>query len=220
VIKVQTDVVDRYRKYVGDLQLADYTNLFIGAFGGGKDEVAAFGELMGGFSGDALKGLGSEGGTFDLQISTDDGKLNLNCANGSADSQETLRAQLDALLYFQAYDKLFEVPDAQGWQRDRSLQAAALIDYVDRDSARSGAPGTPEDYGYESLEDRYLVKNNYLDSVGEIRLIRGVDDRFWTLFGPAFTVYGGCKVNIAAVDDAKLIGALIFLSAKNPEDPV
>ena len=34
VIKVQKDIVDRYRQYIGDLQLADYLPMFIGAFGG------------------------------------------------------------------------------------------------------------------------------------------------------------------------------------------
>ena len=56
--------------------------------------------------------------------------------------------------------------------------------------------GTTEDYGYESLKDRYQPKNNYLDTLGELKLVRGVDDRFWTLFGNAFTVYGGCKINL------------------------
>src|SRR5688500_10372109 len=36
VVKVQKDVFDRYRKYLGDVQLADYLPLMIGAFGGGK----------------------------------------------------------------------------------------------------------------------------------------------------------------------------------------
>lgn len=220
VIKVQTDVVDRYRKQIGDLQLADYTNLFMGAFGGGKEEVEAFGAMLGGFSGDAFKGLGSVGGTFDLAISTDDGKINMNCANGGVETQETLRAELEALLYLDAYNPLFEKPDASGWQRDRATQVAAMIDYVDRGESRIGAPGAAEDYGYETLSDRYKAKNNYLDTIGELKLARGVDDRFWTLFGSAFTVYGGCKVNLGAVQDPKLIAALIFLSAKNPDDPV
>jgi type II secretory pathway component PulK len=220
VIKVQTDVLDKHREQLGDIQLGEYAGLFMGAFGGGKEEVQAFGESLGMMGADAFEGLGSEGGTFDLQLATDDGKINLNCANGSVDTQATLKAQLDALLYFDAYNPLFERPDASGWRRDRALQATSLIDYIDRDQARYGAPGTPEDYGYESLDDRYKAKNNYLDTLGEIRLARGVDDTFWTIFGQAFTIYGGCKVNIGAVSDPKLIAAIIYLSAKNPDDPV
>jgi len=33
-------------------------------------------------------------------------------------------------------------------------------------------------------------------------------------------VYGGCKVNIGAIHDPKHIASIIFLAAKDPEDPV
>ncbi|MCG8425461.1 MAG: hypothetical protein MJE77_46885 [Proteobacteria bacterium] len=77
-----------------------------------------------------------------------------------------------------------------------------------------------EDYGYEALDDKYKPKDNYLDTVGEIKLARGVDDRFWTLFGGTLTVYGDCKINLAALDDIKLIASLIAYAAKNQNDPV
>src|SRR5262245_57467255 len=38
VIKIQKDGIDKNRKQLGDLQLADYLPMMIGAFGGGKDE--------------------------------------------------------------------------------------------------------------------------------------------------------------------------------------
>jgi hypothetical protein len=47
-----------------------------------------------------------------------------------------------------------------------------------------------------------------------------MDDRRWQMFGPAFTIYGGCKVNVAAVTDMNLIAAIIASSAKNQDDPV
>jgi hypothetical protein len=56
--------------------------------------------------------------------------------------------------------------------------------------------------------------------VSELKLVRGIDDRMWTLFGDQFTAYGDCKVNIGAVSDPKLIASILFLSAKNPDDPV
>ena len=80
--------------------------------------------------------------------------------------------------------------------------------------------GTSEDYGYESLKDPYKPKNNYLDTVSELKLARGVDDRFWNLFGAAFTVYGGCKTNLSALSNPQLIAAILYLSAKNPNDPI
>ena len=80
--------------------------------------------------------------------------------------------------------------------------------------------GTTEDYGYESLKDPYKAKNTYVDTVGELKLARGVDDRFWALFGSAFTVYGGCKTNLSAITNSQLIASILYLSAKNPADPM
>jgi type II secretory pathway component PulK len=221
IIKVQTDVVDKYRQQLGDFQIADYAGMFMGAFGGRPDERDAIAAMLGGFKADAIKGLGVEVGGFDVAITTDDGRININCANGSQQTQETLKAQLEALFYFEAFDPIFESEDAEGWRRDRATQAAALIDYIDRDRVAFGqGPGAAEEYGYETLDDRYRAKNNYIDTVGELKLVRGMDDRMWTLFGDQFTAYGDCKVNIGAVQDPKLIASIIFLSAKNPDDPV
>jgi type II secretory pathway component PulK len=220
LVRLQMEQLDPRRDQIGDIQIADYTGFFMGAFGGSEEEVSGIGDMLGGFSEDALKSLGTTVGTFDLQISTEDGKMNLNCANGSAASKEVLKTQLEALLYFEAYNPLFESEDADGWRRTREEQVAALMDYVDTDRAKADAPGSSEEYGYQSLRDRYDAKDNYVDSLGEIALIRGVDDRFWTLFGPALTTYGACKVNIGALKDPKQIAAVILLAAKSQEDPV
>ncbi len=220
IIRVQTDVLDKNRQFLGDIQLADYTGLFMGAFGGSKEEVSDLSAMLGGFDGDAIEGLGVAAGAFDVQITTEDGKLNMNCANGSEASRKNLRTQLEAMLFFDAYNPIFEKPDADGWNRTREDQVAAFMDYIDKDTAKSEQRGASEDYGYQSLDDRYRAKNNYIDTTSELKLVRGVDDRFWTLFGGQFTVYGDCKVNIGAIADPKLIASVIFLSAKSAEDPV
>ena len=220
VIRVQTDVLDKLRQQIGDIQLADYTSFFMGAFGGSKEEVAAMGELLGGFAGDAVKGLGVDAGTFDVQVTNEDGRINVNCASGSAASKTNLYSQLQTLFQPVAYNELFQNESDDGWRRTREEQAKAIIDYVDRDTSIYLAPGTPEPYGYQSLKDPYLPKNNYLDTVSELKLVRGVDDRFWTLFGSNFTVYGSCRINLGAVREVRLLASVLALSAKNPNDPV
>jgi general secretion pathway protein K len=220
IIRVQTDVLDKNRKFLGDIQLADYTGLFMGAFGGSAEEVKDMSAMLGGFDGEAIEGLGVSAGQFDVQISTEDGKLNMNCANGSDASRKNLETQLSSLLYFKAYDPIFETADADGWNRNRDEQVSALMDYIDKDTTKGGERGTTEDYGYQRLDDRYKAKNNYIDTTTELKLARGVDDRFWTLFGGQFTVYGDCKVNIGAIQDPKLIASVIFLAAKDPENEV
>ena len=220
IIRLQTDVMDKNREFLGDIQLADYTSLFMGAFCGGKDEVSSIGELIGGFAGEEIKGLGIPDGSCDVEITTDDHLLNLNCANGSKNTRDLLKTKLETMLYPPAYDRLFENADAEGYRRDRITQVSALIDYVDKDRYRFDADGNPEDYGNESLSDPYKAKNDYIDTVGEIRLVRGVDERFWNLFGNKFTVYGECKQNLGSMTDPGAIAAMIFLSPKDPDDPV
>ncbi len=229
VIEVQTGIIDPMvnKPYKMDIQFGDYIGLFMGAFGGSKEEVESLAALVGGFEADSLRGLGVPAGSFDVQLTTEDGKINLNCANtsGTGSEQQTLSAQLQALFYDNAYNPIFENEDAEGWRRTRDIQVEAIVDFIDRDTSRFDSregrtiPGASEEYGYENLSDKYQVKNNYLDTIGEIKLIRGIDDRMWNLFGKHFTVYGGCKINLGAVTSADQYYWILLLAARE-DDPV
>jgi general secretion pathway protein K len=220
VIKVQKDVFDKYRKYLGDVQLADYLPMLTGIFGGSKDEVKSFAEMLGGIDADNIKGLGLAEGEFDIAVTTDDGKINMNCANGSTTTQKQLELMLTAMVMPPVLDRVFEERDGDGQFTDRPTFVKALIDFADRDTAGYGTSGQPEDYGYESMPEPYRAHDNYLDSIDELALVRGMDERRWALFGNAFTVYGGCKVNVAAANDLNVIMSLLYQSAKDPNDPV
>jgi general secretion pathway protein K len=220
VIRVQTDVIDKNRDLLGDLQLGEFLGLFMGAFGGSGEELEDIAKTLGAGSSKELKGLGLQEGSFNVEMTTEDGRTNLNCANGNDQTKANLKAKLEALFYPDAFNVIFQNADAEGWRRDRPTQVAAFMDYVDTGTGKLDTPGASEEYGYEGLDDRYKPKNNYVDTIGELRQVRGVDDRFWTVFGDKFTVYGGCKENVAAIEDPISHAAIIFLSAKNPDDPV
>jgi len=218
VIRVQQRLDNVKELRQAGIRITDFADQVLLAFCGSPEEVQA----AIGLSSADTKGLGADVGTCGVvgQISTDDDKINLNCANGSVDVAKSLKSTLDALMFFPAYDPVFEEADAEGYRRDRDTQAAAIIDYIDADSAHVRDLGTSEQYGYENLKDQYKAKNNYLDTLGELRLVRGVDDRFWTLFGSAFTAYGGCKVNITTLANSQLIAGLLYITAANANDPV
>jgi type II secretory pathway component PulK len=204
-------------KELGGIQITDYADQLMLAFCGTNEEVMA----AIGLQTDQLKGLGADIGTCGVSyFDTEDDKINLNCAGGNDTTAKTIKTRIDALMFFPAFDPVFQDATADGWRRDRELQATALMDYIDKDHSRFGAPGTTEEYGYESLKDDYRAKDNYVDSLGELRMIRGVDDRFWNLFGSAFTVYGNCKSNVGALKDPNLIASMIYLAAKDQADPV
>ena len=214
VIRLQQRI-DNIKELRGKIQITDSANMVVLAFCGSAAEV----EDAVGMSG--IKGLGADIGTCGVtQITTEDDKINVNCANSTDATAATLKSALDALVFFPAYDPVFEEPDAEGWRRDRPLQVSAIVDYIDSNSIRNRERGTTEQYGYEDLKDVYKPKNNYLDTLDELRLARGVDDRFWMLFGHAFTVYGACKTNLSALTNVQLIAAILYLTAKNPNDPM
>ncbi|MBS1118812.1 MAG: hypothetical protein H6Q90_1040 [Deltaproteobacteria bacterium] len=218
VIRLQQRI-DNIKQLRGQVQITDFADQVVLAFCGGAEEVKS----AVGFSPSSVKGLGADIGTCGIvnqQITTEDDKLNVNCFNGNDATAATFKSALDALVYFNAYDPVFEEADAEGYRRDRALQVAAIADYIDSNSLKNRERGTSEDYGYESLKDPYRPKNNYLDSLGELKLVRGIDDRFWSLFGSGFTVYGACKVNLSALSNSQLVAAILFLAAKNPNDPV
>jgi general secretion pathway protein K len=212
VIQVQMQV-DKARKQIGPMQITDYADQLILPFCGTAEQV----QDAIGFSVSDVEGLGADIGTcgFDGAFETEDNKINLNCAN-SPTMAPIIKSALDALVYFPAYDPIFEEADAEGYRRDRQTQVNALLDYIDRDTTRGvaapGVAGGGEDYGYESLKDRYEAKNTYVDTLDELKLVRGVDDRFWSVFGNQFTIYGDCKINLAAVTDPQLIAAVLMLS--------
>jgi type II secretory pathway component PulK len=219
VIRLQQRL-DNMRDQVGVVQITDFADQVLLAFCGSSEEVMA----AVGFDSNTTKGLGADVGTCGIvgQITTEDDKINVNCANASGLTPDNLRQTIYSMMFFPAYDPLFEEEDAEGYRRDREKQADAIVDYVDTNTYRgsNSRGGAMEDYGYESLKDQYKAKNNYIDTVGELKLVRGVDDRFWTLFGSAFTAYGECKINLSALSNSQLIAGILYLTAKNKNDPL
>jgi Type II secretion system (T2SS), protein K len=220
LLRVQQRIVDPKRKYLGgmDLQVADYAPLLMSAFNS-REGAEALGSLLGIESG-GIKGLGVDTGSFDLEMESLDGRLNLNCGGGTnSGSSNVVRfaAALASIMLSTRYNRLFEEPDEGGQYADRLEVMRAIIDWADQDTVMFGSSGV-EDYQYNQSKDPYEIKNHYYDTVEELRLVKGVDDDFMAAFGDAFTVYGSCKVNINLAE-APLITALIIQHAATPNDP-
>src|SRR5262249_42687995 len=81
-----------------------------------------------------------------------------------------------------------------------------------------------EDYWYDAPRGPYKAHNMYYDTLEELTLVRGISDDVWGSFGEMFTVYGGCKINLAAVrpENWPLVAALIRATVKDDHktDPV
>ncbi|MBM4361488.1 MAG: general secretion pathway protein GspK, partial [Deltaproteobacteria bacterium] len=199
------------------------------------DEVlGAFNDEAGGQKFAALSGvnlgegrnLGIEGAGFDLTIVDEDSKINLNAASREAFSQGLVIAELLGLIGSAQFDPMFSGRDADGQFSDRQTVCGAIVDWVDRDQDASpcdpralqqASSAAPEDSFYQLLDPGYQRKNAPLDSLDELRRVRGVGDDFWATFvdpdpdDPSkrpVTVWGQGRVNVNTANAQTLLAMI------------
>jgi general secretion pathway protein K len=214
------------------LRLTDYAGPIMGFFGGSKEEVKMLGSLVGIDVGEA-KGLGLKAGNMDAEISTEDGKIDINCGSGQTATrprQITVFRLLSALFYSPRYNNLFSELNAQGQIVERTDLARAIVDWADGDvqgfSVEAGGGGS-EDYRYDAGRDRYRAHDNSYDTVEEVGLVRGMDARMLEAFLPYLTVYASdqrqnCRVNLASVKGdctPLLVGLIRAALIRDPNRP-
>lgn len=142
------------------------------------------------------EGFGEFDGHFHADIIDEESKINVNVRSSNAKEVATFKAQLERLFAPTTYDPLFENPDSHGQYHDRQEIIYAILDWIDPDNQRSGFDSGDESSRYDYLEDKYASKNHFFDSLDEMQLVSGIDDRFWRLFGESFTVYRTGKINV------------------------
>lgn len=212
---------------LGDsIVVTDYAGFLAKVFGGDKESRDGLGSLIGIDLG-GVEGLGTPRGTsFDLNISSEEGKYLINCAGGlvtinttNSPDQRNLYYLLYNLIRPVRYDKMFNVADRDGMVITREELPSAVIDWSDSDQLRyspfGGATGSEE--RYDKGRDRYEAHNSYFDTAEELLLVRGVSEYFWSTFGEMFTVYrsSDCRVLASGVQPEAwpLIAAMIAASA-------
>jgi hypothetical protein len=212
------------------LRITDYAGPVMGFFGGSSEEVSSLGSLIG-IDTSGAKGLGMKHGRIDAEISTEDGKIDINCGGGPS-GDHNLQAMvfrlLTALMYSPRYNRLFAERNADGQFVDRQDLARAIIDWADADeqmfSVEPGMSGS-EDYRYDQRSDPYRAHNGFYDTVDEVALVRGMDANFMEAFAPYLTVHASdkrCRVNLASVKGdctPLLVGLIRAAVLKDPNKP-
>jgi general secretion pathway protein K len=190
------------------LRVTDYAGPLMGFFSGSKDEVASLGGLVG-IDTAGIKGLGLKSGSFDAEITSEDGKIDIACGSGGTPDrgrQTTVFRLLNGLMYSRRFDRLFSEADTTGQFSTRLEVARAIIDWADADDQLFSPEGSAggEDYRYDARADRYRAHDNSYDTLEEVKMVRGVSDGFMEAFAPHLTVYASgtdCKVNLGAISN-------------------
>ena len=163
---------------------------------------------------------------------SENGKINVNdhlFLDGER-ARNSVATQLFALtggyLPERPYDALFTREDENGTLTTRIDVVSAVVDWWDRDiqrtdfdpgggQTRTGGTGTEDDSIYQLQDDGYRNKNAPLDSIQELRLIRGFADDFWATFvepipndpqSRILTIYASGLVNINEASPQVLLG--------------
>ena len=181
------------------------------------------GEAAAGEEGEAPRDPGADG-TFQAKIEDEDGKINVRQLNGIGALPAAQAARLTELVKDPKYDFLFDEEDANGIRVTRRDLLGYLRDWADEDEVTSVYTGNPmqpfepgfadENGVYQRLDDRYVAKNAWFDSLAELHLVAGVSDTFMAAFRDSLTVYPdvNAPININAADRAGLIVNALVMS--------
>jgi general secretion pathway protein K len=174
--------------------------------------------------------FGGFDGCFDTVISDEEERINLNKLDAPAFTAQVIYAQLFTMLTDKKYEFLFEKEDSNRVKVPPQEVIINLRDWADEDTVGSainttgvGDPFTrgfsDENYNYDKYDPRYKAKNGHFDSLDELYMVHGINDRFMAAFKDRFTVYPdvNSKLNINTDDPALL--ELAIRSIADPAHP-
>jgi general secretion pathway protein K len=179
-----------------------------------------------------MHSFGGFDGSFSSKIEDENSRINVRALDGLGDTPRAIYTQLMAMIGDPKYDFIFDEPDANNDRVRREDVIVAMKDWIDIDengaaidpSVITGNPfvnaSGDENSAYDRYEPRYKAKNASMDSLEELFMVRGVNDRFMAAFGDRLTVWLGPngKLNINT-DDPQQMVTNILAAAKNPSDP-
>ena len=181
--------------------------------------------------GPPLHSFGSFEGSFKARIIDENSRINVRGVDGVGATPMATLTQLRAMMNDPKYDFIFDEEDANRDRVRRDDVILALKDWIDLDETGTALdptnPSNPfvngfsdENSAYDRYVPRYKAKNAPLDSLEELYMVRGVNDRFMAAFGDRLTVWldVGAKLNINTNDPLQMLTNIISAAA-NPNDP-
>lgn len=175
----------------------------------------------------AKRRFGTFTGCFDTIITDEEERINLNKLDAPQLTSQVLLAQLITTFADKKYEFLFEKEDSNRIKVTPTDMIISMRDWVDEDETGSQlnlrGQGEPfiagfsdENSDYSRYDVRYRAKNGKFDSLDELYMIHGVNDRFMAAFKDKLTVYPdiNSKPNINTDDPM-----LLELAIRSVADP-
>jgi len=179
----------------------------------------------------ARHSFGTFDGGFNAKIVDENSRINVRGLDGLGATPLATLTQLRAMMNDPKYDFIFDEDDANRDRVRRDDVVLALKDWIDLDETGAALdptnPSNPfvngfsdENSAYDRYVPRYKAKNAPLDSLEELYMVRGVNDRFMAAFGDRLTVWldVNAKLNINTNDPLQML-TNVLSAAANPNDP-
>ncbi|MBL8912441.1 MAG: general secretion pathway protein GspK [Archangium sp.] len=188
------------------------------------DEMPELGQAQ------AQKKFGSFTGCFDTVISDEEERINLAKLDAPGATASVLLMQLVATLGDKKYEFLFEKEDANRVKQTPTEVITALRDWIDEDESGStlnfSGTGDPflkgfsdENSGYSRYSPAYRAKNARFDSLDELFMIHGINDRFMAAFKDKLTVYPDVNARLNINTDDPVLLEVAIRSVADPLRP-
>lgn len=167
------------------------------------------------------KQFGGFEGCFNVELSDEEERINVNKLDAPPLTALPLLAQAVTTFGDKKYEFLFEKEDSNKIKATPADIVGAMRDWIDEDKLQSQinltGQGEPflrgfsdENYLYDRFQPRYQAKNSRFDSFDELYLVYGVNDRFMAAFKDKLTVYPdlNSRLNINTNDPILLATAI------------
>ena len=175
--------------------------------------------------------FGAFDGSYHARIADENSRINVQALDNVGNAPLAVLTQLRAMMADPKYDFIFDEEDANRDRVRRDDVILAMKDWIDIDETGTALdPGNPqrpftngfsdENSAYSRYEPRYQAKNGRFDSLEELFMVRGVNDRYMAAFGDRLTIWpdNNSKLNINT-DDPQQMLTNILIAAANPNDP-
>ena len=180
----------------------------------------------------ANRRFGAFTGCFDTVITDEEQLINLNQLDAPQATSRALLMELIALVGDKRYEFLFEKEDSNRVKLTPVEVITNLRDWADEDETGSAlnfsGSGDPflkgfsdENGGYVKYDPAYRAKNARFDSLDEVFMVHGVNDRFMAAFKDKLTVYPNVnsRLNINTDDPVMLDVAIRMVADPLRPDP-
>ncbi len=208
-----------------NVEMERVCNLLLGIFSKSRVDLPIGGlsfELSG------IQGIGIEKGEIDeIKLESEEafiGLAGLQCKSRqdfNCGARKIVANRLRSVLCDPEIAHVFENEQADGTRYTREDVVTNLVDWIDSDDNRitlsplwefqEGA-GENEDGYYGRLPERYKVKDMPLDSIEELRLIRGINDDLYDFLKDKVSVFATNRIDVNRAS-AEVLGAMLWAAS-------